>query len=181
MMRTRPHVLHLAVLVSCLGGCRPPSQPQGEAMGYASEPAGAQAAAAAPSDERALHRYVITSLMNAGYRCNEDTPTQCMTDADAWQVTVSTRVEPGQWLVMFDSFVNRTVSTPCHTWKSQLAAATSREAWFTADCNDTNAQFRLNTTLIYSEQLDVSAWMQQHRESRYSAYTQLDSAGAIQL
>lgn len=81
---------------------------------------------------------------------------------------------------MFDSYLNRSANTPCHTFKSQLAAAASRDTWFTVDCNDTNRQFRLNTTLIYNEQLDVPAWMQQHRTSRYSASTQLQSAGAFQ-
>jgi hypothetical protein len=161
------------LLCSCLAlvACGPPRQP-------AIEPAPAEAAPA--SDPRAIPRWVVSQLIAAGYRCNEDTPTQCMTDADAWQVTVTTRVEPAQAIVMFDSFATRVADQPCHQFKPQIDSLASRETLFGVACNDSSARFRMTTALVYGPALDVPAWMEQHRRSRFAAWTQLENAHAVQ-
>jgi hypothetical protein len=103
-----------------------------------------------------------------------------MTASDAWQVSIATRVEASQALVMFDSYLTRAAGTACHALEAQMASLRSAETRFDVSCNDSSSRFRLNTTLVYSEQLDVVAWLQQHRTSRLQAWTLLESAHAVQ-
>lgn len=132
------------------------------------------------TDGREVHRWVVTTLMNAGYRCNEDTPTHCMTADDQWIVEVATRVEPDRTLIMLDSMWPRAADKQCAQYNGQMTALTSQPDWFNVSCNDSSARFRMNTTLIYNTQLDMPAWMEQHRKSRYAAYTQLAASGGLQ-
>lgn len=186
MLRISTCALFFAGLAAtaCLVACGPAAIPSSANSQPSSQQAADEQASSSDTNGTAgsddsIPRWVMTSIVNAGYRCNEDSPTLCMTEDDDWVVSVATRVESNQALIMLDSFAARTPQSACHAFKVEMQSLRSEPHLFSVSCNDSSAQFRMNTTLVYSQELDVTAWMEQHRKSRYDAWQKLSSASAL--
>jgi hypothetical protein len=168
--------ISLLAAVSCLLllACGPAQRPAAVQAGAEVPAAGAQ-----PGSDEDIPRWVLRTLIGAGYQCNEDSPTQmCMTQDDRWIVNVTTRVEADRAIILFDSFVPRTAHAACHTFRDQMAALRSDPSLFSVSCTDSAQQFRMNTALQYHQDLDVSAWIEEHRRSRYRAWQELAAISA---
>jgi len=181
----RAHRARFVILVAvCLAaGCGPrvrgPASDVGPSGGDSSVPVDTGAASTVPTTARDVQRYLVTTLMEAGYRCNEDSPTQCMTADDPWQVTVSTRVDPDATWVGFDSYSTRAAGRTCGELRQMIDGLASKTEWFTVSCSDSQPVIRMSTWVTYGVELDVPAWMQQHRTSRFLAYQRLEATGAV--
>jgi hypothetical protein len=179
-LRSRVGRCALFVVASLTVCCGPRVRAEAAQPGSSGElpaPVDQSAAAPAESTQRDVHRYVITTLMQAGYRCNEDDPTQCMAE-DGWQTTVSTRIDANATWIGFDSTSQRAAGRTCGELRQLVDGMASTADWFTVSCNDTRQELRMSTWVTYSQELDVAAWMQAHRQSRFNAYRQLEAAGA---
>lgn len=168
----------LVLATACLLACGPATQPQ--SPGTAAQEPGVEPQAADPASDKDMAGWVLRTLISGGYRCNEDFPTQtCMTEDDSWVVNVTTRGEGDRWLIMFDSYLPRTTQAQCHMFNNQMAALHSDSNLFSVGCSDSSGQFRMNTTLEVVQDLDLLAWMEEHRRSRYGAQRELASASAL--
>lgn len=100
-----------------------------------------------------------------------------MTADDTWVVSVTIRMEPNRAVIMFDSHVPRAAQLPCSSYLNQMRGLRSDPDQFMVDCNDSRQEFRMNTTLIYNQELDVPAWFEGHRRSRAAAWHRLNGSG----
>ena len=172
--------ISLLAAVSSFLACGPAQRPAAIQAG-GEIPAEGDPAAVQPGSSDDIPRWVLSTLIAAGYRCNEDSPTQmCMTQDDSWVVNVTTRVEADRAIILFDSFLPRTANAACHTFRDQMAALRSDPSLFSVSCTDSAQQFRMNTALHYRQDLDLSAWIEEHRRSRYNAWQQLTAVSAVQ-
>jgi hypothetical protein len=175
MFQKATPLLTCAVLMLACGPRARGSEPL--PAGEPVEQAAAQPAAAPMSDRKAFGTWAITSLRDAGYKCSEDSPTfQCMAADDTWVIDVTLRMETDVWYVMFDSYVPRAAESQCALYRPKMQALRSDPNFFTVDCNDSSQRFRMSTALKYHTELQLPAWLEGHRRSRFDAWNALNGS-----
>ena len=138
-------------------------------------------AEAAPVDNRNAGQVVVDIITQLGYKCNvEETRWTCTSPNDpTWPFTVSFLVEETQTSIWLDSYQLRAFGHRCDEYTNHMADLAVPADSFVVSCDDTSQAFRMNTSVLYTSDLDVKAWLQNHLDHRATSLVLLKKAHAI--
>jgi hypothetical protein len=134
-------------------------------------------------DTRNAGQVIVDILVSQGRTCEVDDANArwvCTVPGSTWPETVQyVPKDDGQVTIWFDSFLDRAFARPCAKFVDAINDLNDPASSFTASCDDTAKNFRLNTAVVYGPELDVMAWVQNHEAKRADARNKLNSIHAI--
>lgn len=141
---------------------------------------GQQGEAPPPAQEVSILDWAIQQLQANGYACTqEETRYTCNVPGSTWPLTVSWLVEQDKTSLWIDSYYMRAFGKRCDKYNNHMADLASPPDNFIVSCDDGPQSFRMNTSLLYTQDLDFMGWVKNHLEKRENSRKLLASVGAL--